>query len=215
MRLVPPILSLLALISFLVGSSTTAVAQGYDDVPGEVVFGIALGGGSAGASIDADTEVLASTERNGGFAGNFRFGYELYPGVVFGVEFSGWLGDNTEEIDGVTLDTTTRVGTGTISVTWFPTPTGFFLRGGIGGGRIEQEFEAEGNRAKWNDSGFGLQAAVGFQWRIRPNIGLGPQVDFGYVDLGKTTLESTSGDPVPADVSLNYFNVSLLADLYF
>jgi len=56
-----------------------AHAQGYDDVPGEVVFGISLGGGSAGASIDAPGEVLASTDRDGGLAGNIHFGYELRP----------------------------------------------------------------------------------------------------------------------------------------
>ena len=93
-------------------------------------------GGNIGLGT-ADINVTGeSTDRESGGAGNFRVGYAFQPAWTVGGEASVW----TKKVDDVTWTFSVVSG----SVTWFPNAEGFFVRGGIGVGKVEAQVSGSG-----------------------------------------------------------------------
>ena len=114
--------------------------------------------------------------RESGGAGNFRVGYAFQPAWTVGGEASVW----TKKVDDVTW--TFSVASGT--VTWFPSAQGFFVRGGIGVGKVEAAVSGSGFSFAASESGLGLMGAFGHEWRLTRKFALGPQFEFSWMDVG-------------------------------
>ena len=153
-----------------------------------VVLGFNVGGGTAGLDVDN-----ASSDRESGAAANVRVAYAFRPEFTFGLESNIW----TKEIDGVTW-TFSVVAAG---FTYYPSGQGLFLRAGIGSGTISAEISQGGTTLSADDSGIGLLGAIGYEWRLTRKFALGPQADFGFMDVGD-------------NVSANYFNLTAALNWY-
>jgi hypothetical protein len=87
-------------------------------------------------------------------------------------------------------------------VTWYPSGLGLFLRGGFGVGQVEAEAEFDNVTVTATNSGIGFLAAIGHEWRLTDKFALGPQVDFGWTDVGD-------------GLTANFINLTLGLNWYF
>ena len=152
------------------------------------LVGFGIGGGSAGLTSDGE-----SNDREGGAAGSFRAGYAFDPRLSLELNSSLW----TKEVD----DVTWTFSVGTAAVNFYPGAEGLVLRGGLGVGNAEAEVQSGSTTVSVEESGFGLGAGIGYEFRVTRTFALGPQFDFGWMNLDE------------ADV--NYFNVGLGFNWYF
>lgn len=136
------------------------------------MIGLSVGGGSQGVE-DED-------EREGSGTGNFRIGYAVRPDLVLHFEGTGW----TKTFDSAFGDATWTFSTGTAALTWYPNAGGGFLRGGVGVGTASLEIEDSGIKVSADESGLGLVAAAGYEWRLTRKFALGPHGEFVWMDLG-------------------------------
>jgi hypothetical protein len=154
-----------------------------------VVLGVNLGGGSAGVNI-----LGFDLDREGGAAGNIRVGYAFQNQFALGLEGNAW----TKEVDGVTWSFSV-VGA---AFTYYPSGQGFYVRGGIGSGKVEIKASSGSRSVTASDTGPGLLGAMGYEWRLSRTFALGPQVDYGYAKVND-------------DLSINYVNFTVGANFYF
>ena len=137
------------------------------------MIGFSVGGGSQGIE-DGD-------EREGSVTGNLRVGYAVRPDLVVHFEGTGW----TKTFDTVFGDATWSFSTATAALTCYPGGGGAFLRGGIGIGTARLKIENAGIEVSEDESGLGLVAAVGYEWRLTKKFAMGPHGEFVWMDLGE------------------------------
>lgn len=182
----------LALVAISLLPAARAAAGPWGHERTGMVLGFNLGGGGAAAKFDGDG-LSAETDRESGGGGNLRIGYAVSPKVVLGLETSGW----SKQVDEGNIESTWSLGVATFAATWYPAAGGFFLRGGVGVGHAEVEWDAgDGLTLAGEDSGFGLTTGLGYEWRLTRRFALGPQLDLNYVDIGD-------------GISMNWFNVTV------
>jgi hypothetical protein len=143
------------------------------------MIGFGIGGGSAGIE-DGDG-------REGSVTGNFRIGYALRPDLVLHYEGSAW----TKTDEGATQDVTWTFSTNVAAVTYYPPSSGLFVRGGVGFGTAAVEVEQGGLSLNYDETGFGLLAAGGWEFRLTRKFALAPQVEFTHMvldDLGSANV---------------------------
>jgi hypothetical protein len=207
------------LLVLLVATSTltpSVNAAEWDHARERWLVGFSLGGGSAEAQFDADGDVLVSSDRTGGVGFGFRVGYAVRPDLVLGFEGNGWGRSDSETLPFVgDVDVTTTLTVAAVSCTWYPGAGGFFVRGGLGGGTLGQEIEAGGLTIEYDETGFGLHGAVGYEWRVTRTFAIGPQLDLAWMNIGEIDVQDDAGNLVTADVTFNYAIVSVLANWYF
>lgn len=151
-------------------------------------IGLGVGGGSAGLSLDGTD----GGDREGGGIGNFRLGYPLNEKVTLALESSAW----SKSEDGATV----TFGATTVGVAFFPSE-GLVLRGGLGLGTSRFSADLGPYTISSTESGFGLNGAVGYEFRLARTFALGPQADFGY-----TTFDGGSA---------NWFGLGVQGTWYF
>jgi outer membrane protein with beta-barrel domain len=177
----------LFVLSLLTPSS--ALAGKWPHERNGFMLGLNAGGGTAGLSVGN-----FDSDREGGTAGNFRAGYAVDPQFVLGLEGNVW----TKKVDNETW----TFSVGGAALTYYPGAGGFFVRGGVGVGNTEYSVENGNVTVTASDDGLGLLGAMGYEWRLTRRFALGPQVDFGWMDVGN-------------DVKANYFNFTVGANWYF
>lgn len=193
---------------------STAQAGQWEHAREGWMVGFGLGGGTAEAKVDGNG-VDVSSDRSGGGAGSFRVGYAVAPNLVLGLESHAWVRQETETILGTDTDLTTTLSEFTLAATWFPSESGFYLRGGLGGGTISQEVAIGSANVKVEESGFGLIAGIGYEWRLTRTFALGPQLDITYVNIGESDVDDGTGTMVKADVSFNTVTIQMGFNWYF
>ena len=135
------------------------------------MIGFGVGGGSMG--------IENGDEREGSGTGNFRIGWAVRPDLLLAFEGNGW----TKTFDGTVGDLTWTFSTGTASLTWFPGAAGGYLRGGVGAGVATADFETGNVTISDDETGLGLAACAGYEWRLTRKFALGPEVNFFWMDL--------------------------------
>jgi len=144
-------------------------------------IGFNVGAGSADIGF-SDAE---DTDREWGGNANFRLGGALKNDLLLGAESSAWAKDE----DGTTVSLSTI----TFDVTYYPDDLGFFLRAGIGFATSSVEVDFGGGLTQTNDdTGFGLTAAMGYEWRLTGKFALGPQVEFAYLNVGGDVVDTAN-----------------------
>ncbi|HEX6942597.1 MAG TPA: outer membrane beta-barrel protein [Gemmatimonadaceae bacterium] len=143
-------------------------------------IGFNLGAGTADINTDG-----ADTDREWGGCANFRAGGAISNQLLLGGEFTGWARDD----DG----NTTSLSTFLFAATYYPGPSGFFLRGGVGFGTSSFEADAgDGFTLSKDETGFALAAAAGYEWRLTKKFALGPQVEFNYLNIGGDLVDTAN-----------------------
>lgn len=187
---------LLTILAFAAWSGT-AVADPYPQERRGFMIGGNLGGGSAAVSVTG-LGMSASTQREAGVAGNFRFGWGISPNLTLGFESNGWA-----KSEG---GTTVNFGVGAFTATYYPNPAqGFYLRAGIGGGTQKMTFTENNVSAVATENGVGFTGGVGYEMRLGQKWSLGPALDYGY----------TSVDVPGGSISANYVNFTAALNWYF
>jgi len=169
-------------------AATTSFADLHPNVRHGWFLGFAAGGGSAGLTGDGE-----SSDREGGSAGSLRAGYAISPDWGIGGEGNMWF----KSQGGVDF----TLSTFTASVYYYPGQSGLVLRGGIGGGDAEAEVSQGNTTVTATESGLGISAGVGYDIRLARTFALGPQLDFGYVNVDS--------------FDANYFNLGVSFNWYF
>jgi hypothetical protein len=101
-------------------------------------------------------------------------GGTLRPNLLLGGELEGW----SKEIGGVDL----TVGHLSGVVYWYPRPaSGLFLKGGAGLALYSVD---AGPLGEEDDSGLGLHAGVGYDFRVGRNLSLTPAAGVFWGDFG-------------------------------
>jgi hypothetical protein len=149
------------------------------------LVGFGIGGGSAGVSGDDN--------REGGTAGSFRVGYAFQPEVSLELNSTGW----SKSESGTTVTFTV---TG-VALNYYPGAQGFVLRGGAGLGSASATEKSGSTTFSASESGLGVLLGAGYEFRVRRTFAIGPQIDFGYLNL--------------EDGSVNYVNGCLGLHWYF
>jgi outer membrane autotransporter protein len=93
----------------------------------------------------------------------------------------------------------------TFGVTYFPGNMGFFVRGGLGFASADATvaletggvFDVSGESV---DTGLGILAATGYEWRLTDKFALGPQVELVYLAIDGDLVENA----VVVDGSLQF-----------
>jgi hypothetical protein len=147
---------------------------------GGFFLGFNLGGGTADVNVEN-----ADTDREWGGAGNLRIGGAIRNNLLLGAETSGWARNEGNET--VTLSTIC------FAVTYYPGDQGFFLRGGMGfaGTSLEIDLGDDTTQSK-SETGFGILAAMGYEWRLTGKFALGPQVEFNYLNIGGDLVDTAN-----------------------
>lgn len=155
-------------------------------------------------------EVPDDTGSESGLGGNFRVGYGLSHSVFLGVETSTWsdLSDTSEGDVGLSFRSFGP------SLAWYPGSKGLYLRGLVGWSWLDLELRPTGGPTyRATEDGFGAALAIGWEWRIGSTLAIGPQLDFGYLDVGEVpALSQTLGESFP--FSATWANLTVFAVLY-
>ncbi len=184
----------------LLGSTHRADAAQWPNAREGFMLGFNLGAGGAKAEFEA-IGIDFDTGREGGGAGNFRFGYAASPNVVLGLEATGW-GRTYDVLVGPLKVGEIELSFGVVgpSVAWYPGDGGgFFLRGTLGVGVVNVKATNQLVTFEADDSGFGGGLAVGYEFRLTRKFALTPQLDIAGANLGDVEVE---GVQVPFKVSL-------------
>ena len=182
----------------LFGLAGIAGAQPYEQDRHGFMMGANLGGGTAAVSASG-AGASVSSDREGGVAGNFRFGWGVTPHLSLGVESNAW--SKTES------GTTVSFAVSTLAATYYPSPAaGFYLRAGVGGSSQKLRVdEGGGFFGEASQTGFGFTGGLGYEMRLGRKWSLGPALDYGY-----STVDVSGGS-----LSANYVNFSAAFNWYF
>jgi len=159
-------------------------------------IGFGAGWGNAGADyqgLDADRENSVS--------GNFRLGWAASDQLTIGLETSGWT--KKYDITGTSADLTLTATVTTMAVTYFPANMGLFLRGGVGVASGRVNISDSTIDITNSDTGLGLLAATGYEWRLTQKFALGPQLQYTYLGLDGDDTEKV--EFVSLTAQLNWY----------
>jgi len=178
-------------------SARNASADPYPQTRDGFYLGLGVGGGTGAASISGNG-FSASSNRQGGAVGSVRLGWSVMPQLSVGVESNSWA--RTES------GTTVSMGVATFGATYYPSTTqGFFVRSGIGFGNERVSVNQSNASGSASQSGFGFTAGTGYEMRLTQHWGIGPAVDYGYVNVKDQGF----------NISSNYVNFTAQMNWYF
>jgi hypothetical protein len=146
-------------------------------------IGFGLGWGNAGANFAGAVD----GERENSGSGNFRLGWAVAPSVTLGLENTSWV--KNYAVDSTTDLKLTTTAT-TFAATFFPQNVGVYLRGGIGVATATAKFEGGGLSVSDTEYGLGLLGSVGYEWRLTSKFALGPQLQWTYLNIDDSVMES-------------------------
>ena len=201
----------LAAAALLMAAPETARAGDHPHDRNGFLLGFNLGGGSAEVEWETEDATLSSDRESGG-AGNLRLGYAVSPAVALGLEVAGW--SRTYDVVGPlggSSEVTVTFGIVGGAATWYPGRGGFFVRGAVGAGRIEVDVESGDVTVTADETGIGLLAATGYEWRLSRVFALGAELDLGHVNAGE--VEGAAGDS--GDLTANFANLTAALNFYF
>lgn len=143
----------------------------------------------------------------GGATPQIRLGHSIGSHFALGVEYNGWMlegGDAAEKIRSSLQQVM-------VAGTWYPGQPeraggGFYVRAGVGLGwgsvalvEIVDQVQEHGDRV--DETGLGLLAGIGYEFRITSNVAAGMGVGFNYLSIDGDVYESGWFTPVTATLA--------------
>lgn len=155
----------------IVGSAAQpAFAEIQPSVRQGWLLGLGVGGGGAKVTVPG-----GSSDRESGPAASVRVGYAFDPRLSLELDGTGW----TREQSGTRIIFSVWAPT----LNYYPGQQGLVLRAGVGWGSGEA-LEQSGNvTISTRESGLGVLAGVGYEFRVTRRFALGPQIHGGWMDL--------------------------------
>jgi hypothetical protein len=147
---------------------------------------LGLGASNAGLSDDGGIE---TSDRETGFAGDLHVGWGFGSSRIVGYQGNVWAKD----VEGLTWVFQSYG----FSYTWYPGGRGFYCYGMLGVGSIE--VIRRGSSLK--DTGVGAGVGSGYEFSLSRKLGLGPRLDFSYVNID--------------EVAANYLSLGMVLNIYF
>lgn len=179
------LLKVLGLVLVAAVVMTSAALAGEAKTHDGLFVRVALGGGTASAKISPPGGSLEFS----GTAGDvdLAIGKSLNPNFALHASLWGWsaskpdaelvitgLGSDKQGVDG-----TVTMGAVGLGGTYFFMPLNAYVTGSVGLARLKVEDNQSGADGN-SDSGFGFQVAVGKEWWVGQNFGLGVAGDMSY-----------------------------------
>ncbi len=162
------ILVAMTILSLLLSASALAVTKVRSTDHRGFYVGFGLGYGSLG--LDFDNDDLTS-DREGGGAGVVFLGGAIRPNLLLGLDVNAW----TKEDDNITR----TISTSSLCLTYYATRE-FFLKGGVGFGNADVDVEYYHGTVSYSETGFGLTAGAGFEFRLTRRFALVPSAQWSY-----------------------------------
>jgi hypothetical protein len=138
-----------------------------------------IGAGGGWGNAHAELTVVGKIDRQNGLIGFFRFGRAIKDQFALGIESSIW--------EKVVQDGNIEWNLASIAVaaTYFVKSPGIFARAGVGLGysSFKRDQSSGGNEVQQDRAGLEILGAAGYEYRLLPNLALGAQVDYMYVDI--------------------------------
>lgn len=156
------------LLSLVLSAPASAVTKTTKTDHTGFYVGFGLGYGNQGIDFENDDWEF---DREDGGAGVVFIGGALKRNLLLGYDGNAW----TREDDNVTR----TISTSTICLTYYAT-TRFFLKGGIGLANAKVEIEMNRGRYSYSESGFGMTAGLGMEFRLKKHFALVPSAQWSY-----------------------------------
>lgn len=162
------ILFALTLLTLMLSTSTSAVTKVKNTDHGGFYVGFGIGFGSLG--IDFNNSDVTYDREDGG-AGVFFIGGAIKPNLLLGLDANAW----TKKNDNVTR----TISTSSACLTYYLTPR-FFVKGGAGFASADVEVEYDHSTVSYNETGFGMTAGAGMEFRLTKHFALVPSTQWSY-----------------------------------
>jgi hypothetical protein len=189
-----------------IGCALAALASQAEAAPasGRETWVLNFNYGAGNLSMEGD-----SLGRDFGMGPLLRLGHIVEPNITAGFQARAWNSSESDSTHGSntgTTDLTRNVQIFTMTVTMFPAGLGFYARGGAGVCKVRQEFlvhDPLGGPSvvkAFEDAGFAVTAAGGWEYRARRRLGLALDVEytrFVAAHIGGNLFSYTGG--------LNYY----------
>jgi hypothetical protein len=135
------------------------------------------------------TDIDGDRDTEGSGVTNARVGWAFQNDLVGGVEFWGWAKEYEFLAGGQDVPVDVQIAALTLCATYWPENTGFFVRVGAGMsyGRIEISAPSSVTgvtSGQETETGFAVNLAPGYEFRLTERFALGAQGDVVYLGLG-------------------------------
>ncbi len=171
------------------GSSLAAAGQDSTEFDTELhngaFLGFALGATRADVSVRSDSSLDASGWSGGGRSMVGKIGFALERRALLAFEYSVWR--NPGQDDTLPEEETRYLGLGALTVSFFPDLGGFYLRGGMGYGRLFARLDG----ATADSNGLAAILGMGHEWRIDESMSISAQVDAAFLDASGISASLT------------------------
>jgi len=190
--------SAIAAVALALTAASGVMAQSKPQTRDGFTIGFGVGLGSAGISCSGCT-----TDRENAGSGYLRIGGAVRPNLILAGELEGW--DKSFDDQGTTDHVTIGFVTGT--ALWYPEATGgFYVKGGLGVGSIEDEVKDPTFTVKLESSGLAISFGLGYDYRVGKNFSLTPYASYVSTVGAKAKVNgSSTGEKLNA----NLFQVGL------
>ncbi|MCX6831943.1 MAG: outer membrane beta-barrel protein [candidate division Zixibacteria bacterium] len=82
-------------------------------------------------------------------------------------------------MSGLEDNVTRTISTSSLCLTYYATPR-FFVKGGVGVGSADVQVEYQHSTVSYNETGFGLTAGAGMEFRLTKHFALVPSTQWSY-----------------------------------
>lgn len=162
------ILVVMTVLTLLLSASATAVTKVRNTDHSGFYVGFGIGYGSLGIDFN-NTDV--TFDREGGGAGVVFLGGALKANLLLGLDVNAW----TRKDDNITR----TISTSSLCLAYYAAPR-FFLKGGVGISSADVEVEYHRATVSYNETGFGLTAGAGMEFRLTRRFALVPSTQWSY-----------------------------------
>jgi hypothetical protein len=193
--------------------SGPAAAEQYDRPPGSIFAAFNLGAGWGRARVDTQTITVAESATQTGALWGFRVGRALSEVVVLGIDYVGYhsVTDDPAVYDEIESEFWV-IGP---SLSWYPSSTGFFIKGSAGWGGVKFRVVENDAAARAEDSGLGLVGSIGYEIPVNARLSLGIQLDYVWMSVNEVQVANGIGGREDADLRFDTWGLSAFVMLNY
>ncbi len=203
--------AIVALAALLVSAPSSAGQN--ERPPGSIFAAINLGAGWGRVRVDTKTITVAESETEVGALWGFRIGRALSEVLVLGIDYVGYksITDDPAVYDKIESEFWV-IGP---SLSWYPSSTGFFIKGTAGWGGVKFRVVQDDVAARAEDSGLGLIGSIGYEIPVSGRLSLGVQLDYVWMSGSKVTVADGVGGSEEADLLFDTWALSAFVMLNY
>ena len=193
--------------------STPASAEQYDRPPGSGFLAFNLGAGWGRARVDTEDITVAESKTQTGAFWGFRLGRALSEVVVLGIDYVGYhaITDDPTVYDEIESEFWVIAP----SLSWYPSSTGFFIKGSVGWGGVKFRVVDDDAAAQAEDSGLGLIGSIGYEIPVNARLSLGAQLDYVWMSVDEVLVADGIGGREEAELRFDTWGLSAFVMLNY